>query len=160
RPRNPPMPVPKRTTRKPAPKKSAAASRSTPARRSPSAPALSPALRKRLAAIRLLILDVDGTLTDGTVWLGENEELKGFNIADGLGLKLLMRAGVDVAIITGRRSAAVTRRARELGITHLFQKAADKARCVGILKRRLGLETAAIASMGDDLPDFQLFHEC
>lgn len=128
--------------------------------KAPGAPKLTPALRKRLAAIRLLILDVDGTLTDGAIWLGEHEELKGFHIADGLGLKALMRAGVDVAIVTGRTSAAVTRRARELGIDHLFQKTRDKTRCVGILQRRLGLEREAVASMGDDLVDFQLFTAC
>lgn len=128
--------------------------------RAAGAPKLTAALKKRLAAIRLLILDVDGTLTDGTVWLGEKEELKGFNIADGLGLKALMRLGVDVAIVTGRKSEAVTRRARELGIKHLFQNVRDKTRCVGILQRRLGLPREALASMGDDLPDFQLFNAC
>lgn len=113
-----------------------------------------------MAAIRLLILDVDGTLTDGTVWLGEKEELKGFNIADGLGIKLLMRAGVDVAIITGRSSEAVARRARELGIMHLFQKIDDKARCVEVLMRRLALDASAVAAVGDDLPDFPVFNKC
>lgn len=131
-----------------------------PRRRAAAPPKLPPALRKRLAALRLVVFDVDGTLTDGTVWLGEKEELKGFHIADGLGLKLLMRAGVEVAFITGRRSGAVTRRAAELGVTHLFQKADDKTRCVEILKRRLGLDTAAVAAVGDDLPDFQLFRAC
>lgn len=142
-------PAASRTSAKPASKKAAA-----------EGPKLSAALKKRLAAIRLLILDVDGTLTDGTVWLGETEELKGFHIADGLGLKALMRCGVEVAIITGRTSEAVRRRAAELGIEHVFQKTRDKTRCVGILKRRLGLEENEVASMGDDLPDFQLFNAC
>jgi 3-deoxy-D-manno-octulosonate 8-phosphate phosphatase (KDO 8-P phosphatase) len=117
-------------------------------------------MKKRLAAIRLLILDVDGTLTEGTVWLGASDDIKGFNIADGLGITLLKMAGIEVAIITGRRSGAVTRRAKELGITHVFQQVGDKGQCVEILKRRLNLDQAAVASMGDDLPDLMVFSRC
>ena len=68
----------------------------------------------RAAAIRLLVLDVDGVLTDGTILLGGGEELKSFHVRDGLGLKRLMSAGVEVAVISGRDSAAVTRRIRDL----------------------------------------------
>lgn len=129
-------------------------------KRSPSTPKLSPALRRRLAAIRLLILDVDGTLTDGTVWLGATDDIKGFNIADGLGLVLLRLAGVELAIVTGRKSEAVARRARELGITHLFQRTGEKAQCVEILQRRLKLKKEEMASLGDDLPDLAVFNRC
>ncbi len=117
-------------------------------------------MNKRLAAIQLLILDVDGTLTEGTVWLGASDDIKGFNIADGLGITLLKMAGIEVAIITGRRSEAVTRRAKELGITHVFQQVGNKGQCVDILKRRLGVDKNAVASMGDDLPDLMVFNRC
>lgn len=117
-------------------------------------------LTRRLAAVRLLVLDVDGTLTDGTIYLGEKEELKGFHIADGLGIKLLMKAGVEVAIVTGRRSEAVARRARELGVHLLFQNQGDKAACVRRLAKRLELKAPAIAALGDDLPDLPVFAQC
>ncbi len=79
-------------------------------------------VKQRAAAVRLLALDVDGVLTDGSIYYGNaGEELKAFNIRDGLGIKLLQRAGVTVAIITGRQSEIVNRRARELGITEVVQ---------------------------------------
>lgn len=117
-------------------------------------------LAERLRAIRLLILDVDGTMTDGTVWLGESEELKGFNIADGLGIKLLQRAGVEVAAITGRESVAVTRRCTELGIAHAMQGQDDKGEAAAALREELGLKPDQVASMGDDLPDLAVFRQC
>lgn len=123
-------------------------------------PSISADLNERLGVIRLLILDVDGTMTDGTVWLGEREELKGFNIADGLGIKLLQRAGVEVAVITGRESAAVTRRCTELGIAHALQGQGDKGAAAAALRDELGLRPDEVASMGDDLPDLAVFREC
>ncbi len=108
----------------------------------------------RARRVRLLVLDVDGVLTDGRLLYGSNgEELKAFNIRDGLGIKLLQRAGVDVAIITGRQSDSVRRRAQELGIAHLVQGREDKRRALEELCAELGLTPEACAYMGDDLPD-------
>jgi len=110
--------------------------------------------RTRASALRLLALDVDGVLTDGRLYYGnDGEELKAFNIKDGLGLKLLQRAGVAVALITGRRSQIVERRAKELGIAHLVQGREDKRAALEELCAHLDLELAQCAYMGDDLPD-------
>ncbi len=105
-------------------------------------------------AIRLLALDVDGVLTDGRITYGnDGEELKSFNIKDGLGIKLLQRAGIEVAIITGRQSAIVARRATELGINTIIQGREDKLVALKELCQKHGLELTACAYMGDDLPD-------
>ena len=104
--------------------------------------------------IKLLVLDVDGVLTDGHLWYDNSgEELKAFNIQDGLGIKLLLRGGVDVAIITGRRSALVARRARELGIRHVVQGREDKLIALRHWWRNWRYPLQEIAYMGDDLPD-------
>jgi 3-deoxy-D-manno-octulosonate 8-phosphate phosphatase (KDO 8-P phosphatase) len=104
--------------------------------------------------IKLLVLDVDGVLTDGHLWYDNSgEELKAFNIQDGLGIKLLLSSGVDVGIITGRRSALVARRARELGIRHVVQGREDKLTALQTLVEELGIPLPEIAYMGDDLPD-------
>jgi len=104
--------------------------------------------------IRLLALDVDGVLTDGRLWFGnQNEELKAFDIKDGLGIKWLQRSGVAVAIITGRRSELVARRARELGIEHVIQGREDKLVALNTLRAELGVELREVAYIGDDLPD-------
>lgn len=111
-------------------------------------------IEQRARAIKLLVLDVDGVLTDGRLWFGNSgEELKAFNIQDGLGVKLLQRGGVQVAIITGRQSALVARRAGELGIEHLVQGREDKLQALEELCARLGLALTEVAYMGDDLPD-------
>lgn len=104
--------------------------------------------------VRLLVLDVDGVLTDGRLLYGNTgEELKAFNIRDGLGIKLLQRAGIDVAIITGRHADSVRRRARELGIEHVILGREDKRLALEELCVELGLTADACAYMGDDLPD-------
>ena len=88
-------------------------------------------LQQRAAAVKLLALDVDGVLTDGSIYYGDaGEELKAFSIKDGLGIKLLQRAGVVVAIITGRQSNIVRRRAAELGIDEVVQGREDKCRAL------------------------------
>jgi 3-deoxy-D-manno-octulosonate 8-phosphate phosphatase (KDO 8-P phosphatase) len=108
----------------------------------------------RAGAIRLLALDVDGVLTDGRIYYGnQGEELKAFNIKDGLGIKLLQRGGIDVAIITGRQSEIVARRARELGIDTVVQGREDKRQALLELCTDKGLTLAECAYMGDDLPD-------
>jgi len=111
-------------------------------------------IRDRAAAARLLALDVDGVLTDGRIYYGnEGEELKAFNIRDGLGIKLLQESGVKVAIITGRQSEIVARRARELGIEEVVQGRDDKRQALFELCRRHDLGIEECIYMGDDLPD-------
>ena len=108
----------------------------------------------RAARIRLLALDVDGVLTNGLIYYGNSgEELKSFNIKDGLGIKLLQDAGVRVAIITGRQSEIVARRARELGIAEVVQGREDKRQALLELCQRNDLDIEQCAYMGDDLPD-------
>lgn len=109
--------------------------------------------RERLGRIQLLVLDVDGVLTGGEVILGESDDLKLYNSLDGHGIRMLMRRGVDVAIITGRRSRSVERRAAELGIDDLFQDIKDKLPYLEELLEKRGLSPDAVAYMGDDLPD-------
>lgn len=105
--------------------------------------------------IRLLALDCDGVLTDGRLYYGNNgEELKAFSILDGHGIKMLRASGVDVAIITGRRSEIVKRRAKELGITELLlQGREDKLEALHELLPHTGVSLDAVAYCGDDLPD-------
>jgi 3-deoxy-D-manno-octulosonate 8-phosphate phosphatase (KDO 8-P phosphatase) len=112
-------------------------------------------------AVRLLVLDVDGVLTDGTLYFSDGgEQLKAFHIHDGLGVKLLRASGVQVAIVTGRRSRALEQRARELGVERLFQGAEDKLAAFSSLLAAQGLEPAQAACMGDDLPDLPLLTRC
>jgi 3-deoxy-D-manno-octulosonate 8-phosphate phosphatase (KDO 8-P phosphatase) len=117
---------------------------------------------KRARGVRLAVFDVDGVFTDGTLWIGMDgrEQLKAFNILDGLGVKLLHAAGIGTAIITGRSSAAVAKRARELDIGDVIQGAGDKAKAFERLLRKHGLEASACAYMGDDLPDLAVMKRC
>ena len=109
------------------------------------------------AAIRLLVLDVDGVLTDGRLYFGpRGEALKVFDVRDGYGLVALQRAGIKVAVISGRRARAVSARCRELGIRHVHQGVADKRAVFERLRARLKLARAACACVGDDLPDVPL----
>jgi 3-deoxy-D-manno-octulosonate 8-phosphate phosphatase (KDO 8-P phosphatase) len=108
--------------------------------------------------IQLLILDVDGVMTDGRIVVNDlGQELKFFNVKDGHGIRLLLKAGIDVAIITGRESETVKRRASDLGIHTLYQGIKDKASvCKKIIKEK-GLEKEQVCCMGDDLPDIPMF---
>lgn len=104
--------------------------------------------------LQLLALDVDGVLSDGRLYYtDQGEEFKSFNIRDGLGIKLLQRAGITVAIITGRTSAMVAKRAAELGIAHVIQGREDKLEALQDLCRNLQIDLSNVAYMGDDLPD-------
>lgn len=104
--------------------------------------------------IKLLILDVDGVLTDGSIILdNEGNEYKSFHVRDGHGIKMLIRAGVQVALITGRQSKVVARRAHELGITEVFQKCFNKAVAYDTLLKKYGLSDQEIAYVGDDIVD-------
>jgi len=109
----------------------------------------------RLAALELLVCDVDGVLTDGRLDYGPEGEgdRKTFHVRDGLGLRRLLDAGIEVAWITARGGAAVERRARELGIRHLVQGSRDKAAALAELAMRLGIAASAIAYVGDDEVD-------
>jgi len=113
-------------------------------------------LAERAARIRLLALDVDGVLTDGRIhYTDSGEEMKSFSILDGLGIKLLRRSGIIVAIITARRSTTVERRARELGIDHCLQGREDKLEALKELLAETGIALEETAYMGDDLPDLR-----
>ncbi|HNR22009.1 MAG TPA: HAD-IIIA family hydrolase [Steroidobacteraceae bacterium] len=106
------------------------------------------------AAIRLLVLDVDGVLTDGRLYYGpRGEVLKVFHVLDGHGIREAQRAGIEVAVISGRDSAAVRRRCRDLGIRHVFQGVADKLPVFERLCRRLRILPIEAAIIGDDVPD-------
>lgn len=105
-------------------------------------------------AIKLAVFDVDGVLTDGRLFfLPDGGEFKTFNTLDGLGIKMLMRSGVATAIITGRSSLSVEKRAKDLGIQHLYQGREDKLVILDELLAQLGLSYAEVAYLGDDLPD-------
>jgi 3-deoxy-D-manno-octulosonate 8-phosphate phosphatase (KDO 8-P phosphatase) len=107
--------------------------------------------------IRLLVLDVDGVLTDGRLYFGaRGEMLKAFHVRDGHGIKQLLGRGVQVAVISGRKSAAVQRRCRELGIRQVFQGISDKLACFERLSAKLGIPPSACACVGDDTPDAPL----
>lgn len=104
--------------------------------------------------IKLIISDVDGVWTDGKIiYGGERTEIKEFNVRDGLGAKLAQKAGLAVALLTSRRSHAVERRARELGIVELHQGAPDKLEETQRIAQRLGIALNEIVYAGDDLPD-------
>ena len=105
-------------------------------------------------SIKLLVLDVDGVLSDGKLYFSNTgDEIKAFSTLDGQGIKMLQQSGVNVAIITGRESALVKRRASNLGIEHLIQGREDKLIALNELKEQQALDYKAIAYLGDDLPD-------
>jgi 3-deoxy-D-manno-octulosonate 8-phosphate phosphatase (KDO 8-P phosphatase) len=105
-------------------------------------------------------MDVDGTLTDGTItYSDDGTELRSFHARDGLGIKLLPRAGLVPAIVSGRDSAAVRRRARELGIHEVHQAVGDKVAVVEALCERLGLAPEEVAFVGDDLADLAVMQK-
>ena len=111
-------------------------------------------LLRRAREIRLAVFDVDGVLTDGKLYfLVDGSEFKTFNTLDGHGIKMLINFGVRTAIITGRRTPVVERRAQNLGIQHLYQGREDKLVALNELLGELGLDYAEVAYLGDDLPD-------
>jgi 3-deoxy-D-manno-octulosonate 8-phosphate phosphatase (KDO 8-P phosphatase) len=111
-------------------------------------------LKKIAQSIKLLILDVDGVLTDGSIILDDRgNEYKLFHVRDGHGIKMLMKTGVEVALITGRKSQVVRRRAEELGIREVFQKCHDKVAAYQDLLRRYSLDEGEVAYVGDDIVD-------
>ncbi len=118
-------------------------------------------VHERAAAIRMLVLDVDGVLTDGRLYFtNEGEELKAFHTLDGHGIKLWQRSGGITGIITGRKAALVEHRARNLGIAQLLQGREDKGDALLELSATVHLPLEAIAYVGDDLPDLGAFRLC
>jgi 3-deoxy-D-manno-octulosonate 8-phosphate phosphatase (KDO 8-P phosphatase) len=119
------------------------------------------ALMRQARGIRLLTCDVDGVLTDGRIHVGDDgRETKSFSALDGVGLKMLMRAGITVAWITGSNAPAVMHRARALGVGRVVQGAEDKLKPWEALRGELSLPAAACAHIGDDLPDVPVFERC
>ena len=114
-------------------------------------------IRELAARVQLVVFDVDGVFTDGRLYYGGNgEELKAFHVRDGHGIKQLLKQDIQVAVISGRHSAAVTRRMQELGIKHVFQGNNDKWPVLETLLRKLGVSAQQTACVGDDLPDLPL----
>lgn len=117
-------------------------------------------VHQRAARVRLLALDVDGVLTDGRLHYGpQGEAMKSFDVRDGHGIKLLMRSGIEVALLTARSSDIVATRAHELGLTHVLQGQSDKAAGLAALLGRTGVMAADCAYMGDDWPDLPVLHQ-
>jgi 3-deoxy-D-manno-octulosonate 8-phosphate phosphatase (KDO 8-P phosphatase) len=110
--------------------------------------------REKLKNIKLLLLDVDGVLTDGKiVYTDSGEQIKAFDVKDGHGLKLLMRSGAEVVLITGRESKVVLHRARDLGIQEVYQKVTNKIEIYEKILKEKNLEDIHVGFVGDDLID-------
>jgi 3-deoxy-D-manno-octulosonate 8-phosphate phosphatase (KDO 8-P phosphatase) len=115
-------------------------------------------VQNKLAAVRLIAMDVDGVLTDGgVIYSGSESESKRFHIADGLGIQLAIHAGLSIAWITGRTSLMVERRAKELGVQHLYQGVSNKSAPLAELIGNYAINSANIAYMGDDLNDLPAY---
>ena len=116
-----------------------------------------PVLSEKLKCIQLLLLDVDGVLTDGAIiYSHDGSETKNFNVKDGLGLKLAMEAGIKVGVVTGRKSPALDHRCRDLGIRYSFVGIQDKAKILQKIAEQTGVAPENTAYIGDDLPDLSL----
>jgi len=110
--------------------------------------------REKIKPIKLLILDVDGVLTDGKIIYNDRgEEIKAFHVRDGHGLKLLMRAGIGIALITGRKSKVVLHRARDLGIKNVYQRVTNKIEVYEKILKGKNLKDENVGFVGDDLVD-------
>lgn len=116
--------------------------------------AIKPDIKSKAKEIKLLICDIDGVFSDGSVILGNSgEEMKAFNTKDGFGIKALMNAGVEVAVITGRKSALLEKRMKGLGVQHIYQGMEDKILGYTELLKNLNLTHQQVAYIGDDVPD-------
>jgi len=120
-----------------------------------------PVVKKRASRIKVLLMDVDGTLTDGSVTLlsqtdGSALEIKNFDAHDGQGLTLAVTAGLHTGVITGRASAALRRRCKELDITFVYEKQGHKIAAYEDVLRRTGAKESEVAFVGDDLPDLMV----
>lgn len=118
------------------------------------------ALFKKAQLVKLVIFDVDGVLTDGRIFMSDSgHEFKAFHAQDGMGIKMLMKAGLEVAIITARTSELVAKRMKELSIQHVYQGQYPKDNAYDELKTTLTLDHHEIAYVGDDLPDLPLIRK-
>jgi 3-deoxy-D-manno-octulosonate 8-phosphate phosphatase (KDO 8-P phosphatase) len=118
-----------------------------------------PDVWQRAARVRLLILDVDGVLTNGFLYYGPKDELfKVFHVRDGHGIKMAQLGGIEVAFLSGRRSDAAFSRAKELAVTRYFEGLRDKVPVMDELCRTLTLRPEEVAAVGDELVDLPLFH--
>lgn len=117
-------------------------------------------VEKQASKLKTLVLDVDGVLTDGRIHINDRgEEIKSFHVRDGQGLSLLMSAGIEVIIISGRNSEAVSHRAKELGIREVYQGVKDKGALLKKLMKQKKIERDHLCCIGDDLADLPLFHQ-
>ncbi len=117
--------------------------------------------KARAARVKLVAFDIDGVMTDGGLhYTDDGHELKTFNVQDGLGIVLLKRAGIEIAVITGRTSNVVACRAKDLGIDHVFHGVGDKRAVSAALLDKLGLDWSELAFMGDDLIDLPAMTRC
>lgn len=115
---------------------------------------MNPELDQKARQIALLIVDIDGVLTDGSLYFdNQGEEYKAFNSLDGHGIRMLLDHDIEVAVITGRQSRIVQHRMRDLGVTRIYQGSRDKLPAFEQLLADTGLQAEQIAYMGDDLPD-------
>ncbi|WP_455426706.1 3-deoxy-manno-octulosonate-8-phosphatase KdsC [Dryocola sp. LX212] len=115
---------------------------------------------ERAANVRLLILDVDGVMSDGLIYMGNSgEELKAFNVRDGYGIRCALTSSIEVAIITGRKAKLLEDRCETLGITHLYQGQSDKLLAFRDLLAKLALSPEQVAYVGDDLIDWPVMAE-
>lgn len=115
-------------------------------------------LAEQMRQIKLLACDVDGVFSDGRIYLGnQGEELKAFHTRDGYGIKALINAGIEVAIITGRQSQIVTNRMTALGVKHIIQGEEQKSIALQRLQDQLGINVSETAALGDDCPDLGMF---
>lgn len=113
---------------------------------------------KNLSKIKLLVCDVDGVFSDGRIYMGQQgEELKAFHTRDGYGVKAVQSVGVDVAVITGRKSNIVEQRMTALGVKHIIQGCEDKFTALEALQKQLSVNKKTTASVGDDMPDLGMF---
>ena len=116
---------------------------------------------QRARRVKLMVFDVDGVLTDGKLWFGPSgEEIKAFHSFDGQGIKMLASSGVQIALLSGRSSPALTARAAELGVEHVLHGVHEKRAAFLALLRRLGLGEDAVGGMGDDLVDLPVLTRC
>jgi 3-deoxy-D-manno-octulosonate 8-phosphate phosphatase (KDO 8-P phosphatase) len=115
-------------------------------------------LLMQLKQIKLLACDVDGVFSDGRIYMGQDgEELKAFHTRDGYGVKALQNIGVQVAVITGRKSNMVERRMTALGVQHIYQGCEDKQPALEALQKKLSVAVSETAAIGDDMPDLGMF---
>mmetsp|Transcript_587 Transcript_587/g.396 ORF Transcript_587/g.396 Transcript_587/m.396 type:complete len:180 (-) Transcript_587:2961-3500(-) len=114
-------------------------------------------LNTRLNSVKILLLDVDGVLTEGSIiYDDKNIETKAFNTKDGLGIKLLMEAGIQVGIVTGRRSNSLLHRCNNLGINLIFDGVSDKEQIIYYIEKKTNIDAKNMAFVGDDLPDIPI----